>query len=75
MTSTLAIAREFLERALSQARSREDYHAIGERICEVIEMQELEECRQLHPPTIRTETARRRRRAKGITARQGRENA
>lgn len=73
MTSTLATAREFLEGALSQARSRMDYHAIGERICELIEMQELEECRLLHPPTIRAETARRRRRAKGQFARAARE--
>lgn len=45
--STLATAREYLECAVSQARSRADYHAIGERICEIMEMQELEECRQL----------------------------
>lgn len=50
MRSTLADAREYLERALSEARSRMDYHAIGERICELMEMQELEELRMLRTP-------------------------
>lgn len=75
MPSTLAVAREFLECALSQARSRSDVHLIGERICEVMEMEELEECRQLRPPTIRADTPRRRRRAEGVMARTTREHA
>lgn len=41
------VAREYLERALSLARSRGDERAIGERICEVMELQELEECRTM----------------------------
>lgn len=43
----LATAREYLERALSKARSRSDERLIGERICEIIELQELEECRTM----------------------------
>jgi hypothetical protein len=47
---TLAVSREFLERALSQARSRELYHDLGERVCNVMELEELEEQRMLRTP-------------------------
>lgn len=50
--ATLATAREFLERELVQSRSRADVHLIGERICEVIELQELDEQRMLRTPTV-----------------------
>lgn len=73
--STLATAREYLECALSQARSRLDYHVIGERICEIMEMQELEECRQLRPPTLPAYSPRKARRARGHMARATRERA
>lgn len=43
----LIAAREFLERALSQARSRNEERIIGEQICAILELQELEECRIL----------------------------
>lgn len=43
----LIAAREYLERALSKARSRHDERIIGERICAVMELQELEECRTM----------------------------
>jgi hypothetical protein len=52
--STLATAREFLERALSCETVRAEQVAIGERICELMEMQELEECRQLRLVKRRT---------------------
>lgn len=50
MSWPLAVSREFLERALSQARSRQDARALGVRICEVMELQELEELRMLRTP-------------------------
>lgn len=40
-------AREFLERALSLARSRQDERDLGERIVAVMELEELQECRTL----------------------------
>lgn len=49
----LAEACDYLERALSQATTRAEEHAIGERICELLEMQELEECRQLRTRRLR----------------------
>ena len=61
----LLAAREYLERALSLARSRADERLIGERICDVMELQELEECRTLAEVRLRgckhTNTARHRR--------------
>lgn len=47
MPVSLAVAREFLEVALSKVRSRADARAIGERIVELIELEELQECRTL----------------------------
>lgn len=43
----LLAAREFLERALSTARSRQDERIIGERIVDVMVLEELQECRTL----------------------------
>lgn len=43
----LAEAREFLERALSLARSRTEERALGERIVALMELEELQECRTL----------------------------
>lgn len=40
-------AREFLERALSVARSRQDERDLGERIVAVMELEELQECRTM----------------------------
>jgi hypothetical protein len=37
MPTTLATAREYLERAQEEARSRADHFLIGERICELLE--------------------------------------
>ncbi|HKW12111.1 MAG TPA: hypothetical protein VJO33_17115 [Gemmatimonadaceae bacterium] len=45
--SSLTEAREFLERAIVSTPSRVEELVCGERICELMEMQELEECRQL----------------------------
>jgi len=41
--SVLLAAREFLERALSLARTRAEERTIGARICEVMEMQDFNE--------------------------------
>lgn len=43
----LIAAREFLERALSMARSRMDEREIGERIMAIVELEELQECRTM----------------------------
>jgi hypothetical protein len=47
MSWPLAVSREFLERALSVARSRRQARALGERVCELMELEELEELRML----------------------------
>jgi hypothetical protein len=53
--SRIPRARAVLERALSSLQSvRAEQLAIGERICELMEMQELEECRQLRLVKRRT---------------------
>jgi hypothetical protein len=43
----LIAAREYFERALSVVRTRADERLIGERICELAALQDLEECRTL----------------------------
>jgi hypothetical protein len=55
--SVYAVAREFLERALSTAESRgrrRDARDIAVRLCEVIEQEDFDECRRLDvaAPTI-----------------------
>ena len=54
-----AVAREFLERALAAAEARHRTHLarnIRERLCEVIEQEDFDECHQLDVvPVIQSE--------------------
>lgn len=43
----LAATREYLERAWSSATSKRQRRILGQQLCEVMELQELEERRQL----------------------------
>jgi hypothetical protein len=52
VTWALAVSREFLERALTLARSRQAVRTYGERVCELMELEELEELRMLRTPNL-----------------------
>lgn len=56
----LLAARSLIDAAMTRARSRGEERALGVRVCEIIELEELHECRLLldappvteDPPTL-----------------------
>jgi hypothetical protein len=52
--SIYSVAREFMERELAAAEARgdrRDARVIAERLCEVIEQEDFDECRRLDQPS------------------------